>query len=108
MVKKLHVKKGDTVVVTTGKDRGKKSKILQSLPKEDRVIVEGVNVLKKHSRPTQKMPQGGIIEKEGPIHVSNVMPFCAKCGKGVRVAHQELANGTKVRKCVKCGEVFDK
>lgn len=108
MVNKLHVKKGDTVVVIAGKDRGKKSKVLQALPKENRVVVEGVNVVKKHSRPTQSMPQGGIVEKEGPVHASNVMPFCPKCGKGVRVAHQELADGTKVRKCVKCSEVFDK
>lgn len=108
MINKLHVKKGDTVVVVTGKDRGKKSKVLQALPKENRVIVEGVNVVKKHSRPTQTMPQGGIVEKEAPVHVSNVMPFCSKCGKGVRVAHQELADGKKVRKCAKCSEVFDK
>lgn len=108
MANKLHVKKGDTVVVTAGKDKGKKGKVLQALPRDTRVIVEGVNVVKRHSRPTQKMPQGGIIEKEAPIHASNVMPFCAKCGKGVRISHQELADGNKVRKCAKCGEVFDK
>lgn len=105
---KLHVKKGDTVVVIAGKDKGKKGKILQAMPSESRVIVEGVNVIKRHTRPTQKLPQGGIIEKEAPVHVSNVMPFCARCDKGVRVSNKILADGKKVRQCVKCGEVFDK
>lgn len=105
---KLHVKKGDTVVVVAGKDRGKKGKILQAMPAKSRVIVEGANVIKKHTRPTQKMPQGGIVEKEAPMHVSNVMPFCPKCGKGVRISKKELADGKKVRSCHQCGEVFDK
>ena len=105
---RLHVKKGDTVVVIAGKDRGKKGKILQSMPAKSRVIVEGINMIKKHTRPTQKMPQGGIVEKEAPLHASNVMPFCPKCGKGVRISKKELADGKKVRTCYQCGEVFDK
>jgi len=105
---KLHVKKGDNVVVIAGKDKGKKGKVLQAFPSESRVIIEGVNIIKRHTRPTQKMPQGGIIEREAPIHVSNVMPFCSKCGKGVRITKKELADGRKVRSCHRCGEVFDK
>ena len=105
---KLHVKKGDNVVVIAGKDKGKKGKGLQAFPSESRVIIEGVNIIKRHTRPTQKMPQGGIIEREAPVHVSNVMPFCSKCGKGVRITKKELADGRKVRSCHRCGEVFDK
>ncbi|NLW25466.1 MAG: 50S ribosomal protein L24 [Clostridia bacterium] len=105
---KLHVKKGDNVVVIAGKDKGKKGKVLQAFPSESRVIIEGVNIIKRHTRPTQKMPQGGIIEREAPVHVSNVMPFCSKCGKGVRITKKELADGRKVRSCHRCGEVFDK
>jgi len=105
---KLHVKKGDNVVIVAGKDKGKKGKVLQAFPQESRVIVEGVNIIKKHSRPTQKLPQGGIIEREAPLHVSNVMPFCAKCGKGVRISKKELTDGKMVRTCSQCGEVFDK
>ena len=104
----MHIKKGDTVIVIAGKDKGKKGKVLQAMPAGSRVIVEGVNVIKKHTRPTQKMPQGGIVEKEAAVHVSNVMPFCAKCGKGVRVSKKELTDGKKVRNCYQCGEVFDK
>ncbi|MDK2823769.1 MAG: large subunit ribosomal protein [Clostridia bacterium] len=105
---KLHVRKGDNVVVIAGKDKGKKGKVLQAFPSDLRVIVEGVNIIKKHSRPTQKMPQGGIVEREAPIHVSNVMPFCPKCGEGVRIRKKELTDGKRVRSCHQCGEVLDK
>lgn len=105
---KLHVKKGDNVVIITGKDKGKKGKVLQAFPKDLRVIVEGVNIMKRHTRPTQKMPQGGIIEREAALHVSNVMPFCTKCSEGVRISKKELADGKMVRSCHQCGEVFDK
>ncbi|KJS22769.1 MAG: 50S ribosomal protein L24 [Clostridiaceae bacterium BRH_c20a] len=106
--KKLHVKKGDNVVVIAGKDKGKRGKVLQALPDDLRVVVEGVSLIKKHTRPTQKMPQGGIVEREAAIHVSNVMPYCSKCGEGVRISKKELADGNKVRSCHQCGEVFDK
>lgn len=105
---KLHVKKGDSVVITAGKDKGKRGNVLSAMPKEGRIIVEGVNVIKRHSKPSQANPQGGIVEREGSIHASNAMPYCSKCGKGVRIAKQILADGKKVRACVKCGEVFDK
>lgn len=105
--KNLHVKKGDTVMVVTGKDKNKTGKITQVLPKKERVIVEGLNVIKRHTRARGNQP-GGIIEKEAPIHISNVMVYCAKCGKAVRTAAKVLEDGIKVRACVKCGETFDK
>ncbi|QIB27134.1 50S ribosomal protein L24 [Caloranaerobacter azorensis] len=103
----MHVKKGDTVVVISGKDKGKKGKVLTAMPKRNRVIVEGVNMQTKHTKPSQKSPQGGIIHQEGPIHVSNVMLYCEKDKKGVRVGYKALENGEKVRVCKKCGEVLD-
>jgi len=105
---KLHVKKGDTVVVTAGKSKGKKGNILQAMPKAGKVIVEGVNIIKRHSKPDKANPQGGIIEREAAIHASNAMPYCTKCGKGVRITKKVLADGKKVRSCAKCGESFDK
>ncbi len=106
--KKLHVKKGDTVTITAGKDKGKKGKILSAFPKKDRIVVEGVNMVKKHTKPTQKVMQGGIISKEAPIHVSNVMLVCSRCGKPSRMGKKVLEDGQIVRVCKKCGEVTDK
>ncbi|MHB9093876.1 MAG: 50S ribosomal protein L24 [Eubacteriales bacterium] len=105
---KVHVKKGDTVMVITGKSAGKKGKVLEVQPKKERLVVEGVNVVKRHSRPTQKMPQGGIVEKEAPIASSNVMVFCSKCNSPRRINKETLSNGKKIRVCNKCGEAFDK
>ena len=102
---KLNVKKGDNVIVITGKDKGKMGKVLHAIPSEDKVVVEGVAVVKRHTKPTQKMPQGGIIEKEAAIHVSNVMPYCDTCKKGVRVA-KTVENGKKIRVCRKCGKAL--
>jgi large subunit ribosomal protein L24 len=79
--------------------------VIQVIPSQDKVVVEGVAIVKRHTKPTQKMPQGGIIEKEAAIHVSNVMPFCSTCKKGVRVAHT-IENGTKTRVCRKCGKAL--
>jgi len=103
----MHVKKGDTVVVTTGKDKGKKGKVLTAFPKNNRVIVEGVNMLTKHKKPSAKVQQGGIIHQEGPVDASNVMLYCSKDKQGVRVGYKTLENGDKVRVCKKCGEVLD-
>jgi len=105
---KIHVKKGDTVLVITGKNAGKKGKVVEVLPKDNRLVVEGVNVVKRHTKPSQQMPQGGIVEKEAPIAVSNVMIFCSKCNSPRRINKEILANGKKVRVCNKCGEAFDK
>lgn len=102
---KMNVKKGDEVIVIAGKDKGKTGKVVQVIPSQDKVVVEGVAIVKRHTKPTQKMPQGGIIEKEAAIHVSNVMPFCSTCKKGVRVAHT-IENGTKARVCRKCGKAL--
>ena len=84
----MHVKKGDKVMVISGKDKGKTGVILAALPKKDRVLVEGVNIVKKHSKPSQMNPQGGIISQEAPIHVSNVMPLDPKTGEPTRVGLQ--------------------
>ncbi len=103
----MHIKKGDSVVVITGKDKGKTGKVLQAFPKKERVIVEGVNMIKKHQKPTQVNQQGGIIEKEAPIHVSNVMLYDSKAKSGTRVRYKKLDNGKKVRVSVKTDEVID-
>ncbi|MEW6192167.1 MAG: 50S ribosomal protein L24 [Bacillota bacterium] len=102
---KVHVKKGDTVLVIRGKDAGKKGKVLTVFPERQRLVVEKVNIVKRHSRPTRQLPQGGIIEKEAPIHASNVMLVCEKCHKPTRVGRRLLEDGTKVRFCKKCGEI---
>jgi len=102
---KMNVKTGDEVVVIAGKDKGKQAKVLSVIPSKDKVVVEGVNVVKRHTKPSQKMPQGGIVEKEAAIHVSNVMPYCSTCKKGVRVGHV-IENGKKVRVCRKCGKAL--
>ncbi|WP_416197350.1 MAG: 50S ribosomal protein L24 [Sporanaerobacter sp.] len=104
----MNIKSGDTVVVISGKDKGKKGKVLTALPKENKVIVQGVNMLTKHQKAQGPMQQGGIIHQEGPINVSKVMYYCDKDKQGVRVGYKFLENGDKVRICKKCGEVLDK
>ncbi|WP_017754853.1 50S ribosomal protein L24 [Calidifontibacillus oryziterrae] len=103
----MHVKKGDKVQVISGKDKGKQGVILEAYPKKDRVLVEGVNVIKKHSKPSQMNPQGGIISQEAPIHVSNVMPIDPKTGNPTRVGYK-VVDGKKVRIAKKSGEALDK
>ncbi|MCD6364021.1 MAG: 50S ribosomal protein L24 [Synergistetes bacterium] len=103
----MHVKKGDRVRVLSGKDKGKEGKVLKVFPREGKVLVEGVNIVKKHVRPTQKTPQGGIISQEAPIYVCKVMVVCPACGNPTRVGHGFLEDGRKVRVCKKCGEVID-
>lgn len=107
---KIHVKKGDMVQVISGKDADakKKGKILSVDADKGKVIVEGVNMIKKHMKPTQARPQGGIVEKEGYIDSSNVMLYCSKCKAPVRISKKIQADGTKIRVCAKCGEEFDK
>lgn len=106
--KKLHVKKGDQVVVISGKDKGKKARVLVALPKEGKIIVEGVNMSKKHKKPSGQMQQGGIINQESPINASKAMLWCDRCKKGVRIGKKILQDGTKVRYCKSCGEMLDK
>ena len=105
---KMSIKKNDTVVVITGKDKDKKGKVLSVFPKTGRVIVEKVNVVAKHTKPRGQSNPGGIIRQEAPIDASNVMVVCAKCGKATRSATKVLENGQKVRVCKKCGDTFDK
>ncbi|MBP1933036.1 50S ribosomal protein L24 [Ammoniphilus resinae] len=105
---KLHVKTGDTVVVITGKDKGKKGRILAAFPKTNRVLVEGVNMVKKHTKPNPTNPQGGIITKEAAIHASNVMIVDPKSDEPTRIGYKVLENGKKVRYAKKSGEVIDK
>ncbi|AEI46007.1 50S ribosomal protein L24 [Paenibacillus mucilaginosus] len=104
---KLHVKKEDTVIVITGKDKGKKGRVIAAFPRENRVLVEGVNMIKKHAKPSQQNPQGGILNQEAPIHVSNVMLVDPKSGQPTRVGYKVLENGKKVRVAKKSGEVID-
>lgn len=104
----MHVKKDDTVIVITGKDKGKKGRVIASFPKDNRVLVEGVNMIKKHAKPSQTNPQGGIVNQEAPIHVSNVMPIDPKTGQRTRVGYKVLDNGKKVRIAKKSGEQLDK
>ena len=104
---KMKIKKGDTVMVISGKNAGKKGMILDVVPRERKVLVEGVNMVKKHQKPTQAMPQGGIIDKEAPLHVSNVMLICNECNAPVRVGRKEAGDGSKVRYCKKCGNILD-
>lgn len=95
------------VIVITGKDKGKKGRVIAAYPRENRVLVEGVNNVKKHTRPSQANPQGGIIEQEAPIHVSNVMHIDPKSGKVTRIGYKVLDNGKKVRIAKRSGEVID-
>lgn len=101
------IKKNDRVMVIAGKDKGKIGKVLRLVSKKDRAVVERVNMIKRHSKPTQTAPQGGIIEKEAPVHLSNLMVVCGKCGDPVRVGKKSLEDGRRVRFCKKCGEDLD-
>ena len=110
----LNVKKGDTVVVISGKDKGKKGKIMVAQPDDERVIVQGAALVTRHVKPRKQGQPGGRIEKEGPIHASNVMLVCPKCDKPTRIAHKlkevEISGEKKqksVRVCKKCGKVID-
>ncbi len=99
---KLHIRKGDKVQVIAGKDKGKVASVLRVYPESERVVVEKTNMVKKHMRPTQQNTQGGIMDIEAPIHASNVMLVCSKCGKPVRVSVKKNADGKKARFCKKC------
>ena len=103
----MKIRKNDTVLVITGKDKGKKGKVRFTYPKDSKVMVEGVNFIKKHSRATGQARQAGIIDLEAPIDVSNVMLLCDKCEHPTRVGHNSLADGKKVRLCSACREVID-
>ncbi len=101
---KVHVKTGDTVVIISGKERGKKGKVLAVSPKEGKVIVEGRNMVSKHVKPRKMGEQGGIVKAEGAMYACKVQIVCPRCGKPTRVAHKIYEDGTKERICAKCGE----
>lgn len=103
----MSLRKDDLVFVTTGKNAGKTGKILKFLQDHQKVLVEKINLVKRHVKPTKDNPQGGIIEKEASVHISNVLYYCPKCSKGVRLGSKEVG-GKKVRVCAKCDQVVDK
>jgi large subunit ribosomal protein L24 len=104
----IHIRRGDTVGVIAGSERGKRGKVLRVLTGKARVLVEHVNMIKKHQRPTQKLRQGGIIEREGPMALSNVLVVCPRCDKPSRTGVKILADGRKVRTCRRCNESIDR
>jgi large subunit ribosomal protein L24 len=103
----MKIRKNDTVLVIVGKDRGKKGKVRFAYPKEEKVLVEGVNFIKRHTKAVRQIRQAGIVEREAPIHVSNVMLLCSRCNHPTRVGFHFLEDGRKVRICRSCGEVID-
>lgn len=100
----MHVRTGDKVVVISGKDKGKEGTILKAIPAKERVVVEGVNIVKKHQKPSQMNPEGGILETEAPIHVSNVMHIDPESGERTRIRYEVKEDGTKVRVAAKSGK----
>lgn len=106
MANKVHVRKKDSVVVISGKDRGKIGEVLAVYPKKGTVLVKDVNVVVKHQKPNKTNMQGGLINKEAPINASKVMLYCTKCKTATRISKKILDDGTKVRVCKKCGETF--
>jgi large subunit ribosomal protein L24 len=108
IVTKNYLKKNDLVMVTHGREKGKSGRILKVFPEKERVLIEKINFIKRHTRPHGQQKRGGILEKEAPLHVSNVMLLCEKCNKPVRIGYRILEGGKKARYCKKCGEIFDK
>ena len=108
MLVKVKIRRGDMVVVLTGRERGKRGKVLRVMPEKSRVLVEHVNMIKRHQKPTQKLRQGGIIEREGPIHLSNVQIVCTRCSQPSRTGVKVLEDGRKTRVCRRCHESIDK
>lgn len=106
MAKHLHVKKGDTVVVLTGTDKGNKGKVIYTVPTKNKVVVEQINMIKRHQKPNVKHPTGGIIDKEAPMNASNVKLICPKCSEKTRATRHVLDDGKVMRRCPKCSEVF--
>jgi large subunit ribosomal protein L24 len=105
---RVHVKKNDLVYILSGKDRGKNGKVLRVFPHKDRAVVEGLNYIQKHTRPNpQKNVKGGILPKESPIHISNLMVVCKRCNKHSRVGFSVMQDGRKVRVCRHCNELLD-
>jgi large subunit ribosomal protein L24 len=108
-VNAINIKKNDIVIVTTGKDKGKKGKVLRILPDSNKAIVEKINFIMKHTRANpSKNQKGGILQKESPIHISNLMLICSECGQPSRIGYTRLQDGKKVRICRRCEGILDK
>ena len=107
LINRTHLKKDDKVKITAGKDKGKMGKVLKIIRDKNRLVVENINIAKHHVKPTATNPQGGIVEKEAPIHWSNVMLMCNKCVTPSRIRMKRLEDGKKVRVCSKCNEIID-
>lgn len=105
--KRAAIKKNDMVMVIAGKDKGKSGRVISVFPQKDRVLVEKINFVKRHTRPRGQSHKGGILERESPIHLSNVMVLCTKCERAIRVGKLKLQDGNRVRVCHKCGESLD-
>ena len=103
----MQIRKNDSVMVITGKERGKTGKVLRVLPEKGALVIERINLVKRHSKPRGPQQPGGIVEKEASIHASNIMIMCDKCNAPVRVGHKLLGDGKKVRVCRRCGEALD-
>ena len=103
----MHVRKGDQVVVIAGKEKGKRGRVLRLLTEKERVVIERINMVKRHTKPTQRNPRGGILEKEGSVEASNVALWCGKCVAPRRAKHDHQEGQKKRRVCVKCGTVFE-
>ena len=102
----MNIKKNDTVIVLSGKDKGKKGKVLEAMPAAGKIVVEGINMASCHVKPKKEGEQGGIIRKETPLYACKTMLVCPKCGKPTRVGHKLLDDGSKLRLCKKCSETF--
>jgi large subunit ribosomal protein L24 len=103
----MHLRKGDSVVVIAGKEKGKRGRVLRLVTEKDRVVIERINMVKRHTKPTQRNPRGGILEKEGTVNVSNVALWCGKCIAPRRARHEHNEGQKKRRVCIKCGTVFE-
>ncbi|MBW2004761.1 MAG: 50S ribosomal protein L24 [Deltaproteobacteria bacterium] len=106
--KKFYIRKNDKVMVIAGKEKGKIGAVLKVIPEKEGIIVEKLNMVKRHTRPGGKNAKGGIVEKEAPINISNLMLVCGKCAEITRIGKKVLEDGSKVRFCKKCGEILDK
>lgn len=104
---KIDIKKNDRVMVIAGKDKGKSGRVIRVLPGKNQLMVEKINFIKRHTKPTQKLKHGGVIEKESPINASNVKLLCPKCDKATRIAHRILQDGKNLRYCKSCGEALN-
>jgi large subunit ribosomal protein L24 len=103
----VQIRKNDSVMVISGRERGKTGKVLRVLPEKDALVVERVNMVKRHSKPRGAQQPGGIVEKEAAIHASNIMIMCDKCNAPVRIGRKQLSDGNKIRICRRCGEALD-